>query len=204
MRDRSASRENRAAMTDYWDELFRSRKTELAHEPCLDEDAQLLKKGRLLDLGSGDGRNAFFFAEKGFEVTCLDASAEGLASVVRKAESRGVQVGIIQADARGDLDFLPPGSFDSIVMIHFFPGLDALERLLPLLTDGGSLYCVTFVKDGQEPGSSKHEIGISLPEVEDLRLRYEMSHDAMRMDERGLQYSFCLRSKGRRKGIPWS
>ncbi|MCX7028270.1 MAG: class I SAM-dependent methyltransferase [Spirochaetes bacterium] len=181
-------------MIDYWDNLFRNRRTDPSHEACLDEDLPLLKPGRLLDLGAGDGRNAFFFLEKGFEVTCLDYSAEGLASIERKAADCGMPVRTIRADARGDFAALKDERFDTIAMIHFFPGRDALNRLTRLLVEGGTLYCVTFVKDEQDPGSSKYSIGVSRREIAELKLNPGIVADHMRTDERGVLYSFLLRS----------
>lgn len=77
---------------------------------------------RLLDLGCGEGRNAVYFAQHGFDVYGLDASLPGLNKTRRYAKEAGVQVKTIQADitsyklvntydvifSTGVLQYLPP------------------------------------------------------------------------------------------------
>ncbi|MFQ6127208.1 MAG: methyltransferase domain-containing protein [Candidatus Heimdallarchaeota archaeon] len=77
---------------------------------------------RLLDLGCGEGRNAVYFAQHGFDVVGLDVSLPGLKKTERYAKEAGVQVKTIQADitsytlvdtydvifSTGVLQYLPP------------------------------------------------------------------------------------------------
>jgi tellurite methyltransferase len=76
----------------------------------------------LLDLGCGEGRNAVYFAGRGFDVTGLDMSLPGLEKTRRYAEEAGVRVITVQADilgyrlnrdydvifSTGTLHYLPP------------------------------------------------------------------------------------------------
>ncbi len=50
------------------------------------------KKERLLFLGEGEGRNAVYFAKKGYEVRAVDASDIGLAKLNKFAQEEGVKV----------------------------------------------------------------------------------------------------------------
>ncbi len=52
----------------------------------------------LLDIGCGEGRNAVFFAYKGYEVTAFDLSAAGVAKTERLAETANVSLSVFQAD----------------------------------------------------------------------------------------------------------
>lgn len=77
---------------------------------------------RLLDLGCGEGRNAVYFAQHGFDVVGLDVSLPGLKKTERYAKEAGVQVKTIQANitsctlvdtydvifSTGVLQYLPP------------------------------------------------------------------------------------------------
>jgi len=77
---------------------------------------------RLLDLGCGEGRNAVYFAQNGFEVVGLDLSRPGLQKTERYAQEMGVQVKTILANivdyalddiyevifSTGALHYLPP------------------------------------------------------------------------------------------------
>jgi cyclopropane fatty-acyl-phospholipid synthase-like methyltransferase len=47
-------------------------------------------RGRALDLGSGDGRNALFLAENDFDVTTTDISRVGLRKLTHFAQEKGL------------------------------------------------------------------------------------------------------------------
>ncbi|MDD5627612.1 MAG: methyltransferase domain-containing protein [Elusimicrobia bacterium] len=70
-----------------------------------------LKKGRLLDLGCGEGRHAIAAARLGFQVTAVDSEPLALRRARRAA--RGFAVRFLKADALR-LPF-PEGSFDAII-----------------------------------------------------------------------------------------
>ena len=57
-----------------------------------------LPMGRVLCLAEGEGRNAVFLAEQGFEVTAVDSSAVGLAKARKLAGQRGVHIETVVAD----------------------------------------------------------------------------------------------------------
>src|SRR4051812_27791396 len=64
-----------------------------------------LPPGRALDLGAGEGRNAVWLAEQGWEATAVDFSEVGLAKGAELAARRGVSVTWVAADLR---DYQPP------------------------------------------------------------------------------------------------
>lgn len=57
--------------------------------------------GRVLCLGEGEGRNAVFLAEKGYEVTAVDQSATGLAKCRALAARQGVEVNTVCTNLDG-------------------------------------------------------------------------------------------------------
>lgn len=65
---------------NFWEQKFLSRPdSQLPPETILIEDVAFFKeKGSVLDLACGDGRNALFLAESGFEVTAVDFSEAAL------------------------------------------------------------------------------------------------------------------------------
>lgn len=76
-----------------------------------------LKPGKALDLGSGEGRNAIFLAQRGWDVTALDVSDVGIAHTKELAASRGTKV-----DARvQDVDVFDFGNaqWDLICLLYF-------------------------------------------------------------------------------------
>lgn len=64
----------------------------------LQEVLPLLPKGKALGLGEGEGRNAVFLAEHGFDVLGVDASAVGLAKAQALATQKGVNIQTQVAD----------------------------------------------------------------------------------------------------------
>src|SRR2546429_8271195 len=75
-----------------WDEAYASAElvwTAEANRFVVEELAGLAA-GRALDLGTGEGRNAIWLAERGWRVTAVDFSAVGLAKAAKPAEKRGV------------------------------------------------------------------------------------------------------------------
>jgi tellurite methyltransferase len=67
---------------------------------------------RVLDLGCGDGRNALFLAECGFDVTAVDISDTGIQKLNALAKERGLNIHSEVANMRG---YQIEGPFDLIV-----------------------------------------------------------------------------------------
>lgn len=66
---------------------------------------------RLIDIGAGEGRDAVFFAERGFDVCAVDVSPAGLEKTSHLAEENGVEVTTFEADAN-EIEF--PESVDVV------------------------------------------------------------------------------------------
>lgn len=66
---------------------------------------------RLLDLGSGEGRDAVFFAKHGFQVDALEVSAPGAEKIRRYSQLSNYTVNVIQADMIG---YQLSGAYDVI------------------------------------------------------------------------------------------
>ncbi|KAA0560125.1 methyltransferase domain-containing protein [Bacillus sp. CH30_1T] len=52
----------------------------------------LVKEGKVLDLGIGEGRNALYFANKGFEVVGIDISETAIKRSLTAAKEIGVTI----------------------------------------------------------------------------------------------------------------
>ncbi|WP_019629759.1 class I SAM-dependent methyltransferase [Actinomadura atramentaria] len=108
------------------------------------EEAGDLTPGRALDLAAGEGRNAVWLAERGWSVTAVDFSPNGLAKARRLAESRGAEVDWVLADVR---DHRPePRAFDLVLVAYLHlpqPDLHGvLERAAAAVAPGGTLLVV--------------------------------------------------------------
>lgn len=82
-----------------------------------------LKKGKVLCLAEGEGRNAVHLARQGFTVTAVDSSLVGLNKAEKLAQKHGVTIEIIHSDlAKYTLE---QNAWDSIISIscHLPPDL---------------------------------------------------------------------------------
>lgn len=100
---------------------------------------------RVLDVASGEGRNAVFLAQNGFRVTGVDISDVGLAKGERLALEQGVAVEFRQIDLEG---YHIAAQYDVILNCNFL-----LRNLIPeevkALTPGGLLLFDTLLASPQ-------------------------------------------------------
>jgi SAM-dependent methyltransferase len=118
------------------------------------EELAALPPGRAIDLGTGEGRNAIWLAERGFAVTAVDFSRVGLARAAGLAAGRGVSVDWVHADL---LDYRPtPGGYDLVLIAYIqLPAerLTALARTAAAaLAAGGTLLAVGHDRDNLARG----------------------------------------------------
>lgn len=112
--------------------------------------------GRVLCLGAGEGRNAVWLAEQGYQVTAVDLSDVGLRKAQDLAAARQVQVETIEADLA---TWTPePGAWDGIVAIfaHLPPPARAHMHRAAVrgLRPGG-----VFVLEMYHPRQLEHRTG---------------------------------------------
>lgn len=103
-----------------------------------------LPPGTALDLGAGEGRNALWLADQGWEVTAVDFSAVAIDKARAIAESRGLPVGWVVADVS---EYTPDaGSFDLVALayLHLQPALHhhVLRGAAAALAPGGTLLVI--------------------------------------------------------------
>jgi len=113
------------------------------------EEVTALPAGRAVDLGTGEGRNAIWLAERGWQVTAVDFSAAGLARAARLAAERGVSVDWVQADL---LDYQPaPGRFDLVLIAYIHLPAAGLARVFrsaaAAIAPGGTLLVIGHDRD---------------------------------------------------------
>ena len=75
-----------------WDQRYDRETYVYGEEPVvfLAEQIERLRKGKALVLAAGEGRNAVYLAQQGFQVVAVDISAKGLEKGRALAQSRGV------------------------------------------------------------------------------------------------------------------
>ena len=104
-----------------------------------------LAAGRALDVGAGEGGDAVWLAEQGWQVTANDISQRALDRVAAVAEERGLPIECHHADANAYLAF-EPGAFDLVsaqyASIPRTPDGRGVRNLLDAVAPGGTLLVV--------------------------------------------------------------
>lgn len=89
-------------MKDYFEELYGKVECKWGLKPdfILTHFLDLIPKGTALDLGIGEGRNALFLAENGFEVEGIDISEAAVERCLRLAKERNISIKAYVSDIR--------------------------------------------------------------------------------------------------------
>lgn len=82
----------------------------------------LPRRGRALDVGGGNGRNAIVVARRGLDTTVADISDVALRRAVTDGTRAGVRLHTIETDL--ETDPFPVGPWDVVLVFHY------LQRLL--------------------------------------------------------------------------
>jgi SAM-dependent methyltransferase len=118
------------------------------------EELVALAPGRALDLGTGEGRNAIWLAERGWQVTGVDFSAVGLARAAELARQRGTGADWVKADL---LSYQPaPAAYDLVLIAYIQLPAEELAYLVrtavTALAPGGTLLAVGHDRDNLDRG----------------------------------------------------
>lgn len=116
---------------------------------ALVHEVAAMTPGRALDVGAGEGGDAVWLAEQGWQVTGSDISAQALARVSAAAEARGLDVEVVHADANS-LDPFGCGAgserFDLVTAMYASiprtPDGRGVHNLLEAVAPGGTLLVV--------------------------------------------------------------
>jgi SAM-dependent methyltransferase len=120
-------------------------------------DRQLLKSGRVLELGCGPGRNAIYFAEKGCRVDAVDLSEVSLDWAKERAKEKDVRVNFIHQNLfdleveEGVYDIV----YDSGCFHHIAPHrrMNYIELVKKALKPNGYFAITCFVPGGEFGGA---------------------------------------------------
>jgi SAM-dependent methyltransferase len=111
---------------DSWDRRYSQAELVWSADPNQFFAAEVapLAPGRALDLGTGEGRNAIWLAERGWDTTAVDFSGAGIEKARALASSRGCSVTWIVEDL---LTFRPAHrAFDLVALLYIH--LPAVQR----------------------------------------------------------------------------
>jgi len=141
-----------------WDERYSTEEYAYGKTPnnFLEENYNLIPKGKVLSLAEGEGRNAVFLAKQGYSVTAVDASRVGLAKAKKLAEENGVTIELVHTDL---VEFdISENRWDGIVSI-FCPLPSAQRKVLHKKVVAGLKPNGVFLVEAYTPDQLKHATG---------------------------------------------
>jgi len=130
-----------------WNQLYEGSGFVYSAEPIrlLKDHWQRLRKGKALDLAMGEGRNAVFLAQNGFEVTGFDISDVAVEKAKKLAYDKGVKIEAKVADL--DLFIFPIFAFDTVIVSYFKPISRYYSEIYRTLTQGGTVLIESYTTD---------------------------------------------------------
>lgn len=152
-----------------WDQLYKGAECVWGLEPDWELRAYrgAIPKGKALDLGIGEGRNAFFLAKNGFEVEGIDLSQEAVERCNDLAQRERL---LVRAERANLNEFsIAEGAYTCIVCSYVLPFLKRSEvetligQIKAGLTPGGVAFVASFTT--RDPLYRRYKER-GLPEVE--------------------------------------
>ena len=128
-----------------WDERYGASELVWGAGPnrFLVDEVTDLRPGTALDVACGEGRNAIWLANIGWQVVGVDFSPVGLEKARQLATQRGVTVDWVHADLT---TWEPPSTYDLVAVMYLhLPGVrrhNVLARMARAVASGGTLLVV--------------------------------------------------------------
>lgn len=138
------------SLASRWDERYGQEEYAYGTAPnqFFREQLVQLQPGSALFPAEGEGRNAVYAAQLGWNVAAFDVSEAGREKALRLAQRQGVTIAYQVSDVT-QIQY-PPESFDALVLIYaHFSGPEkfiALKQLLGYLKKGGLVIFEAFSK----------------------------------------------------------
>jgi len=119
-----------------WDERYGREGWAFGTEPndFLRQEAHRIPPGRVLCLGEGEGRNAVFLAELGYEVIGVDKSQVGMDKAQDLARQQGVSIETVVSSIE-EFD-LAGGEWQGIISVFFHLVPDLRKRVFKSVAQG--------------------------------------------------------------------
>ena len=134
-----------------WNKRFGKKGFALGKEPnpFLKKHIHLLPRGKALDIAAGEGRNAIYLAQNGFDVDAMDISEKGLKKAQKLAREKGVKINTFLVDL--DQYQIEKERYDLVANFYFLK-----RRLIPRikkgLKKGGKVIFETYILEHRTLG----------------------------------------------------
>lgn len=136
-----------------WDERFGREEFAFGKKanPFLKRHLALFTRGKALDIAAGEGRNAVFLSQHGFDVDAVDISKMGLIKARKLAEEMGVKIHTVCTD----LDTYPikREQYDLIANFYFLKR-SLIPKIKKGLKKGGKVIFETYILEHRNIATS--------------------------------------------------
>ena len=145
---------------DYWESHWQQANEhrtgqEVDPNPYLAREISTLAPGTALDAGCGEGAEAIWLANQGWQVTAADISTEALSRATERA-TRDCAAPERVRWVEADLSVWEPGEQFDLVTTHYahpaMPQLAFYERISGWVAPGGTLLIVGHLHSSETPG----------------------------------------------------
>jgi SAM-dependent methyltransferase len=135
-----------------WNERFKGKEFAFGKEPnpFLRRHIDFLPKGKALDIASGEGRNAIFLAQHGFDVDAVDISERGLKKARQLAKETGAKIHTFLADL--DHFKIEKERYDFIANFYFLKR-SLIPQIKKGLKKGGRIIFETYTLEQRVLGT---------------------------------------------------
>jgi SAM-dependent methyltransferase len=179
---------------EYWNEKFNNRSDNpLSPEKSLVDNIRYFNKGTVLDIACGDGRNALFLLENGFNVTGIDFISQALERLNMFSKRKGYIVNTMQVDLSIPYSLDNIGVFDNIVINHYRLNKQQLANIEKHLTNNGILFISGFGHKHKVNSKIKKEDLIQPNDFEDIKKSFDLVKYNEIQDERGFFVTYIFR-----------
>lgn len=190
---------------EYWENKFAGRgDNPLSPEKSLVENIAYFKKGSVLDIACGDGRNALFLLERGFKVTGVDFSSKALERLCMFAERNKYSVNTKQIDLSIPNSLKDIGIFDNILINHYRLSKDQIKDIESHVTDDGILFVCGFGHKHKADAKIRREDLIQPTDFEAIKGFFELIKYIEDQDDRGFIVTYIFRRTKRETAYPYT
>lgn len=181
---------------EFWDKNFKERSDKpLNPEKDLIDSISYFKKGSVLDLACGDGRNSFFLLSQGFKVTGIDFSNEALQRLKRFASRLNYEIDTCQVDLKFPTALKNIGMFDNVLVNHYRLNTEQLYELAHHITQNGILFVCGFGHKHKPDERIKEDDLILKEDFEKLDDYFELVKCHENKDNRGFFVTYIYRRR---------
>ena len=129
---------------NWWNNRFQNRNL-MKHEKTLEEDLQFFQgRKTILDIASGDGRNAIYLTKLGFEVEAIDFSSEALKRLSYFTNGENLKIKTKLMDISNNNITKLIKKYDAIIINHYRLPKNLYVDLIESLNNEGILWVNGF------------------------------------------------------------